>query len=117
MLDKKYNKVALDIKNDTAKYPNMIFAIDDENTSDFYIEVKRDGVILDLTDYDIELNVLKPNKNLETKKLTYDKELKIYDLERSICDIIKNRYRFDESQYNKFINFYDFFLWKHKRKQ
>lgn len=33
-------------------------------------------------------------------------KIKIYDIERSICDIIKDRYRFDESKYNKFINFY-----------
>lgn len=33
-------------------------------------------------------------------------KLKIYDLERSVCDIIKDRNRFDESMYNKFINYY-----------
>lgn len=32
--------------------------------------------------------------------------LKIYDIERSVCDIIRDRTRFDESEYNKFINFY-----------
>lgn len=33
-------------------------------------------------------------------------KIKVYDIERSVCDIIKDRYRFDESKYNKFINFY-----------
>ena len=33
-------------------------------------------------------------------------KIKIYDIERSVCDIIKDRYRFDESKYNKFINHY-----------
>lgn len=33
-------------------------------------------------------------------------KIRIYDIERSVCDIIKDRYRFDESKYNKFINFY-----------
>lgn len=33
-------------------------------------------------------------------------KIKLYDIERSVCDIIKDRYRFDESKYNKFINFY-----------
>jgi len=32
--------------------------------------------------------------------------LKLYDIERSVCDIIKNRHRFDELEYYKFINFY-----------
>ena len=32
--------------------------------------------------------------------------LKVYDIERCVCDIIKDHTRFDESQYNKFINYY-----------
>lgn len=32
--------------------------------------------------------------------------LKIYDLERSVCDIIKDRNRFEQLEYNKFINYY-----------
>lgn len=32
--------------------------------------------------------------------------IKIYDLERSVCDIIKDHSRFDEIAYNKFINYY-----------
>ncbi len=35
-----------------------------------------------------------------------DYTINVYDIERSICDIIKDRHRFDESKYNKFINFY-----------
>lgn len=33
-------------------------------------------------------------------------KIKVYDIERSICDIIKDRNRFDEGEYNKFINYY-----------
>lgn len=33
-------------------------------------------------------------------------KIKIYDLERTVCDIIKDHTRFDESEYNKFINYY-----------
>lgn len=33
-------------------------------------------------------------------------KIKIYDIERSVCDIIKDRNRFDSSEYNKFINYY-----------
>lgn len=33
-------------------------------------------------------------------------KLKIYDIERSVCDIIKDRHRFNEDKYNKFINYY-----------
>ena len=32
--------------------------------------------------------------------------LKVYDLERTVCDIIKDRNRFDELEYYRFINFY-----------
>lgn len=32
--------------------------------------------------------------------------IKIYDIERSVCDIIKDRNRFPELEYNKFINYY-----------
>lgn len=32
--------------------------------------------------------------------------LKTYDIERSVCDIIKDRHRFDEGDYYKFINYY-----------
>lgn len=32
--------------------------------------------------------------------------LKIYDLERTICDIIKDRNRFEQMEYHKFINYY-----------
>lgn len=32
--------------------------------------------------------------------------LRIYDIERSVCDIIRDRSRFDTSEYNKFINYY-----------
>ena len=33
-----------------------------------------------------------------------DGDIKIYNLERSICDIIKNENRFDHREYNKLIN-------------
>lgn len=32
--------------------------------------------------------------------------IKLYDIERSVCDIIKDRHRFSELEYNKFINYY-----------
>ena len=32
--------------------------------------------------------------------------IKIYDIERATCDIIRDRHRFDESEYYKFINYY-----------
>jgi len=32
--------------------------------------------------------------------------IKIYDLERTVCDIIKDHSRFEEIEYNKFINYY-----------
>ena len=32
--------------------------------------------------------------------------LKVYDIERSVCDIIKNQNRFTNDDYNKFINYY-----------
>jgi hypothetical protein len=41
-----------------------------------------------------------------TKLATKDGDIKIYDLERSICDIIKNENRFDHREYNKLINYY-----------
>ena len=32
--------------------------------------------------------------------------IKIYDIERAVCDIIRDRHRFDEIEYYKFINYY-----------
>lgn len=32
--------------------------------------------------------------------------IRIYDIERSVCDIIKDRNRFDELEYHRFINYY-----------
>lgn len=32
--------------------------------------------------------------------------LKIYDIERAVCDIIRDRHRFDELEYYRFINYY-----------
>jgi len=32
--------------------------------------------------------------------------IKLYDIERSVCDIIKDRNRFDELEYYRFINYY-----------
>lgn len=32
--------------------------------------------------------------------------LRLYDLERTVCDIIKDRNRFETLEYNKFINYY-----------
>lgn len=33
-------------------------------------------------------------------------KLKVYDIERTVCDIIKDRNRFDQMEYYKFINYY-----------
>lgn len=41
-----------------------------------------------------------------TKIKTNDGYIKVYELERSICDIIKNENRFDHREYNKLINYY-----------
>ena len=49
------------------------------------------------------------DKNYKKGMMTYKYEghtIKIYDIERCVCDIIKDRNRFDESNYNKFINYY-----------
>jgi hypothetical protein len=32
--------------------------------------------------------------------------IKIYDIERTVCDIIKDKNRFDELEYYRFINYY-----------
>jgi hypothetical protein len=41
-----------------------------------------------------------------TKIETDDGFLRVYELERCICDIIKNENRFDSREYNKLINYY-----------
>ena len=41
-----------------------------------------------------------------TKIPVNNEYIKVYDLERSICDIIKNENRFEKREYNKFINYY-----------
>ena len=47
------------------------------------------------------------NYNKGTIKIeTPEGDLRVYDLERSICDIVKNENRFDNREYNKLINYY-----------
>jgi hypothetical protein len=41
-----------------------------------------------------------------TKTKVNDGYIRFYELERSICDIIKNENRFDKREYNKLINHY-----------
>ena len=49
----------------------------------------------------------KSNYNIGIVKIEINGSyLKVYELERSICDIIKNENRFDKREYNKLINYY-----------
>lgn len=47
------------------------------------------------------------NYNIGVEKIKINDEfIRVYNLERSICDIIKNENRFDKREYNKLINYY-----------
>ena len=84
------------------------------NIQGFYKNIDKQEQISVLQSYNakkfFKFKVFYNNKDIYKEGLieySYNgHKLKIYDIERSVCDIIKNRYRFDESQYNKFINYY-----------
>ena len=84
------------------------------NIQGFYKNIDREEQISVLQSYNAkkfsDYKVFYNNTKTYTEGLIeYEykgQKLKIYDIERSVCDIIKDRHRFDKEQYNKFINFY-----------
>ena len=98
MLDKRYNEIVLDIKTNKANYPVMTFAKIDEETSDFYIQVNREGVAIDLTGCEITINVQKPNGNIESKVAEYDSEIELV-----YCNLDQNMKNIEGTYYGDLV--------------
>ena len=56
----------------------MYFNLSDSGTSDFYVKITKDGLLIDLTQCTVTMYVVKPNKNSEFINLEYNAEKQMY---------------------------------------
>lgn len=94
MLDKKYKAICLDLILNTQNNLNMTFSLSDNQTSDFYININKNGLKIDLTGYKTTLYIKNPNNKILFKELTeYDKTNNLY-----YCNL-ENKYKNIEGTY------------------
>lgn len=75
ILDKKYKLIKLDLVEKTYNNDlNMYFSISDNETSDFYIQITKNLVEIDLSDFQVTLHVLKPDGKTKKMDLTQNEE-------------------------------------------
>lgn len=79
MLDKRYKSIYLDLTQKKTNNLNMIFSISDNQTSDFYINITKNGFKIDLSNYKTVLYIKNPNGVILEKELTsYDASTNLY---------------------------------------
>lgn len=95
MLDKKYKFIQLDLILEEENNLNMIFSLSDNQTSDFYITIKKNNEKIDLSKYKTTLYIKNP------KNTILHKELKDYDKTKNLfyCNL-ENAYKNIEGNYN-----------------
>lgn len=94
MLDKKYKAICLDLILNTQNNLNMTFSLSDNQTSDFYININKNSLKIDLTGYKTTLYIKNPNNEILSKELTeYDKTNNLY-----YCNL-ENKYKNIEGTY------------------
>lgn len=94
MLDKKYKAISLDLILNTQNSLNMTFSLSDNQTSDFYININKNSLKIDLTGYKTTLYIKNPNNEILSKELTeYDKTSNLY-----YCNL-ENKYKNIEGTY------------------
>ena len=79
MLDKRYKSIYLDLTQKKTNNLNMVFSISDNQTSDFYINITKNGFKIDLSNYKTILYIKNPNGVILEKELTsYDIPTNLY---------------------------------------
>lgn len=78
MLDKRYKSIYLDLTQKKTNDLNMVFSISDNQTSDFYINITKNGFKIDLSNYKTVLYIKNPNG------IILDKELTSYDISTNL---------------------------------
>lgn len=94
MLDKKYKFIQLDLILEEENNLNMVFSLSDNQTSDFYITIKKNNEKIDLSKYKTTLYIKNP------KNTILHKELKDYDKTKNLfyCNL-ENFYKNMEGKY------------------
>lgn len=88
MLDKKYKAIYLDLISRKENGLKMEFSLSDNQTSDFYINITRNGFKIDLTGFKTVLYIKNPVGVILKKELTnYDKQNNLY-----YCNL-ENKYK------------------------
>ena len=94
MLDKKYKAIYLDLISRKENGLKMEFSLSDNQTSDFYINITRNGFKIDLTNFKTTLYIKNPNGDVLKKELTkYDKNNNLY-----YCNL-EDKYKNIEGKY------------------
>lgn len=95
MLDKKYKAIYLDLISRKENGLKMEFSLSDNQTSDFYINITRNGFKIDLTNFKTTLYIKNPNGDVLKKELTkYDKNNNLY-----YCNL-EDKYKNIEGKYS-----------------
>ena len=95
MLDKKYKAIYLDLISRKENDLKMEFSLSDNQTSDFYINITRNGFKIDLTNIKTTLYIKNPKGDVLKKELTkYDKNNNLY-----YCNL-EDKYKNIEGKYS-----------------
>lgn len=95
MLDKKYKAIYLDLISRKENNLKMEFSLSDNQTSDFYINITKNGFKIDLTEFKITLYIKNPIGTILKKELTnYDRQNNLY-----YCNL-ENKYKNIEGKYS-----------------
>lgn len=70
MLDKRYKSICLDLTQSKSNSLKLIFSISDNQTSDFYINITKNGFKIDLSKYKTFLYIKNPYGAILEKELT-----------------------------------------------
>ena len=95
MLNKKYKAIYLDLISRKENGLKMEFSLSDNQTSDFYINITRNGFKIDLTNFKTTLYIKNPKGDVLKKELTkYDKNNNLY-----YCNL-EDKYKNIEGKYS-----------------
>jgi hypothetical protein len=72
MLDKRYKSIYLDLTQKKTNNLNMVFSISDNQTSDFYINITKNGFKIDLLNYKTVLYIKNPPENTAYIRLCFN---------------------------------------------
>lgn len=91
MLDKRYKSICLDLTQNKSNSLKLVFSISDNQTSDFYINITKNGFKIDLSNYKTFLYIKNPDGVVLEKELTsYNVSTNLYycNLDNDYKDLI-----------------------------